>query len=392
MEKSPPQNGFLILLASMLLMVVLGSVHAFSVFLEPLETQFQASRSAVSLTYSFALMTLTTMVLFGHRLYGLLRPAMFMVLVCLLAAAGAGLAAIADRLSLVWLGYSLLFGAANGLGYGYALQISAQANPQYKGFAMGLVTASYALGAALAPWPLSAALTAFGFSGAMYTLALALLVVLPLIAGAFVISRASLALPENGEQHNTSYSRLLVLQLWLAYGLAVTAGLMAIGHATGIAQKGGVDPAWILIAPVVLAIFNMAGSLLGGWMSDRFSARLILTLLPLLSALSLLLLSQWLSGEAVLAGIAVTGFAYGAIIAVYPAVVSALFGAVAGIRVYGRIFIAWGLAGLSGPWLAGVFYDRYADYSIALLVAACAGLLSALIAFLTLQRAESIAD
>ena len=127
-----PQNGKLILFASMLLMVVLGSVHAFSVFLEPLETRFNASRSSVSLTYSFALMTLTTVVLFGHRLYGLLKPAYFMSVVCGLAAIGTLIAASATQLYMVWIGYSLLFGAANGLGYGYALQISAQANPNNK--------------------------------------------------------------------------------------------------------------------------------------------------------------------------------------------------------------------------------------------------------------------
>ena len=68
-----------------------------------------------------------------------------------------------------------MFGAANGLGYGYALQISAQANPRYKGFAMGLVTASYALGAVLAPWPLSVALDHFSLNGTMIGLAFLLL-------------------------------------------------------------------------------------------------------------------------------------------------------------------------------------------------------------------------
>lgn len=380
-----PQNGLLILFASMLLMLVLGSVHAFSVFLEPMETRFQASRSAISLTYSFALMTLTTAVLLGHRLYGLLRPAVFMAIVCLLAATGALMAAWAEQLLVVWLGYSLLFGAANGLGYGYVLQISAQANPQFKGFAMGLITASYALGAALAPWPFSLALEYFGLSGAMFGLALVLLIIMPVVVLAFHFSHAKLQLAKPDKTSRSSHNTRLIVLLWLAYGLAVTAGLMAIGHATGIAQKGGVDAKLILIAPIILAVFNMGGSLLGGWMVDRFSVRMIMTLLPLLSALSLLLLSQYLNGNGVLLGLAATGFAYGAIIAAYPAVVAVLFGAIEGIRVYGKIFIAWGLAGLFGPWLAGILYDQYADYSVALAVAGIAGVLSAGLAFFVVR-------
>lgn len=381
-----PQNGKLILLASMLLMVVLGSVHAFSVFLGPLETRFEASRSAVSLTYSFALVTLTAIVLFGHRLYGLLKPVWFMSGVCILAAIGTFVAASANQLLVVWIGYSLLFGAANGLGYGYALQISAQANPNKKGLAMGLVTASYALGAAVSPWPLNEALTQFGLGAAMAGLGIAALLIMPIIIAAYYFGNAHLELPKTDktDQNNEQNTGAIIL-LWLAYGSAVTAGLMAIGHATGIAQEGGVSVELILAAPIVLAIFNMTGSFLGGWMADRFSTRLVMTVLPLVSAISLFSLSQFAVGSSILAGLAATGFVYGAIIAVYPTVINQRFGAVDGIKVYGKIFTAWGFAGLFGPWLAGRLYDQYTDYNTALLVAAAAGLLSAVIAFFSFK-------
>ena len=160
---------------------------------------------------------------------------------------------------------------------------------------------------------------------------------------------------------------------------------MAIGHATGIAQEGGVSVELILAAPIVLAIFNMTGSFLGGWMADRFSTRLVMTVLPLVSAISLFSLSQFAVGSSILAGLAATGFVYGAIIAVYPTVINQRFGAVDGIKVYGKIFTAWGFAGLFGPWLAGRLYDQYTDYNTALLVAAAAGLLSAVIAFFSFK-------
>ena len=44
-----------VLLATSLVSMVLGSVHAFSVFLELLEVMFGTSRANVSLTYSFSL-------------------------------------------------------------------------------------------------------------------------------------------------------------------------------------------------------------------------------------------------------------------------------------------------------------------------------------------------
>ena len=379
-------QGTWVTLASMVLASVLGSVHAFSVFLEPMENYFQTSRSQVSLTYSFALLSLTVGVLLGHRFYSLLRPASFSIAVCGLALIGTLIAASATHIIIVWLGYSLLFGLANGLGYGFALQISAQSNLENKGFVMGLVTASYALGSVLSPWPLAFVLNNFGLMWAMLSLTLALFVIMPVVSGLLYWSRAQLHVSPPDHKHSPRVNQHVIFFFWLAYGLAVMAGLMAIGHATAIADQAGLNGQLILIAPSVLALFSMSGSLLGGWMADRVSFKVTLTVLPLLSALSLALLALFLVDISVLFGIGVTGFAYGAIISIYPAAIATHFGAVEGIRIYGKVFIAWGIAGFVGPWLAGSLYDLNGDYRLALIIASIAGLGSALVVFTLLNE------
>ena len=379
-------QGTWVTLASMVLASVLGSVHAFSVFLEPMENYFQTSRSQVSLTYSFALLSLTVGVLLGHRFYSLLRPASFSIAVCGLALIGTLIAASATHIIIVWLGYSLLFGLANGLGYGFALQISAQSNLENKGFVMGLVTASYALGSVLSPWPLAFVLNNFGLMWAMLSLTLALFVIMPVVSGLLYWSRAQLHVSPPDHKHSPRVNQHVIFFFWLAYGLAVMAGLMAIGHATAIADEAGLNGQLILIAPSVLALFSMSGSLLGGWMADRVSFKVTLTVLPLLSALSLALLALFLVDISVLFGIGVTGFAYGAIISIYPAAIATHFGAVEGVRIYGKVFIAWGIAGFVGPWLAGSLYDLNGDYRLALIIASIAGLGSALVVFTLLNE------
>jgi OFA family oxalate/formate antiporter-like MFS transporter len=74
--------------------------------------------------------------------------------------------------------------------------------------------------------------------------------------------------------------------------------------------------------------------------------------------------------------LAIAGFAYGAIIAIYPVAIAACFGE-DGARAYGRVFIAWGVAGLLAPWCAGVIYDARGEYDLAMLIAALVALLSA---------------
>ena len=81
--------------------------------------------------------------------------------------------------------------------------------------------------------------------------------------------------------------------------------------------------------------------------------------------------------EQTLVLLGVVGFAYGGIIATYPAAIAILFPGEDGPLVSGRIFTAWGTAGLLAPWLAGQFYDWDGSYTPALLLAAGLGIVSA---------------
>ncbi|MCP4335096.1 MAG: OFA family MFS transporter [Gammaproteobacteria bacterium] len=134
------------LAASMLVTFVLGSVHAFSVFIVPLELLFGLARSEISLIYSLALVAITLAVTIGYRIYGLL-PAWWLVFItCLVAATGLLLASAANSWWMLVAGYSLAFGFSNGVGYGFSLQLVGRVMPHNKGFSMGAVTAAYAVG------------------------------------------------------------------------------------------------------------------------------------------------------------------------------------------------------------------------------------------------------
>ena len=374
-ETPPRKDDRSVLLAAALLAMVLGSVHAFSVFLDPLEQQLGASRASVSLTYSFALLCLTAAVLWGHSLYAKTTAARFVLGTSILAALGAIIAAGGGNLTTIWIGYSLIFGAANGLGYGFGLQIAAQANPSRPGLAMGIVTAAYALGAVAAPPIFATACSAYGFSGAMLILA-AILVITGLNC-AMLMSRAKARFVAPLLRTQSNAAARLIAHYWLAYGCAVFAGLMAIGHAAGIATALDANTAsWI--APATLAICNLTGALIGGRLSDFVSPKTLLTALPLLSAVGLA--SAALVPSIYLLALGAIGFAYGAIIAIYPAVIAKRFGE-NGPRLYGRVFTAWGFAGLAGPWLAGALFDATGGYRIALLIAAALAAISSLAAF-----------
>ena len=374
------RNGILVLLACMILTLSLGSVHAFSIFLENLEGRFDVSRSEVSLIYSFALASITVSVLFGHLIYNYLHPVLLVLLIAITAATGCALAAQAMNLHMIWLGYSVLFGGANGLGYGFALQCSAQANPQIKGLSMGCVTATYALGAALAPVPFEILLNQGGFTLAMNGFAIAMLIISPFVAYLLVKGKAVLKVTTPKENRISPRQRWLIVKLWLGYGTAVAAGLMIMGHATEIAKAGGIDDQKVVYAPIIIALFNMLGSLVGGWFSDQATVRQNVMAFPALSVISLIIITVFGGDLLTVCGLALIGFAYGATIVAYPAAVATLFGVVSGVHVYGRIFTAWGMAGLFAPWFSGVLFERFGNYQMALATAAVVGVASVAIA------------
>ncbi|MEM7270851.1 MAG: MFS transporter [Pseudomonadota bacterium] len=374
---TPTVHGGLALISAALLSSVLGSVHAFSVFLEPLEAQFGATRAMVSLTYSFALIALTAAVLSGGVIFARWRPGPFLAGVGLIAALGALIAAAAPSLGVVWLGYSLLFGAANGLGYGYGLQIAAQANPGREGWAMGVVTAAYALGAALAPFGFVALTMAGGFAAAMT--ALAVVVAATAMVSALLMARSGAVFqaPTPGATRTTIGMRSFVT-LWIGYGASVAGGLMAIGHAAGVASSLGYQgPDWA--APSVIAVANLIGSLVGGRLVDLMRPLNLLSILPGMAAVALAAMALG-GGAGMLFLFAVIGFTYGGVIAAYPAAILKAVGPAQSQIVYGKVFTAWGAAGLAAPWLAGALFDVTDGYVAALLVAAALAGLSALFA------------
>jgi MFS family permease len=83
--------------------------------------------------------------------------------------------------------------------------------------------------------------------------------------------------------------------------------------------------------------------------------------------------------DVLLAALCAVGVGYGCLAGCLPAIVARSYGPAALTRLYGRLFTAWGLAGLAAPYLAGLLFDRHGDYTAANTAAALAALAAALL-------------
>jgi len=359
--------------AAAALSTVLGSIHAFSVFIPQWESLPGADRANVSLIYSLALVSLTIAVLFGYRVYRRVPPFAVLLIVGVLAALGLALSAGGSSVASLYLTYGLIFGSANGLGYGYALQLSGQAASTHRGLVMGLITAFYAVGATTAPVLFVYLIDRGGNALALKAMSVIVLVVSVVAAILVRWSRSRY----HGELSSATYILSPALKntrmyLWVGYGSAVTAGLMVIGHAYGIATWLNLTTRSATWATTVVALGNMLGGFSAGYYVDRLSSRVLQCWLPVITSFGLMILILPMDSirPVVFIGLGLVGYSYGAIIAVYPVAVVDVFGALLAAKIYGQVFTAWGLAGLLGPWLSGWLYDFTGTYTAAILIAA----------------------
>ena len=380
-----------ILLAAMLVTFVTGSIHCFSVFLSPFEALLGMTRANISLFYSFALVFLTLSVLFGYKLYDKAKPPTLISLACLCAGIGLVLSAQATSWWSVFLGYSVLFGTANGIAYGYVLQLVGRAIPDHKGFAMAAVTAAYAIGSVLFSLILAWRVESASLSSALTNMGIIIICGGIISAAIMKNFRVSYEFTKSVSEKDASKEQpenLIILLLWIAYGCAVLAGLMAIGHAAGIVQSLGGEYRTAVWGAVFIGIGSTAGGFFIGFIINPQNMHRWLIKLPLISALSLGLMTLTVDPLIAIVLLSIVGFSYGAVISVYPFTISELFGNQSGPRIYGQVFTAWGFAGLAGPWVAGKLFDLNGQYSIALFIASGFAAVSCLVYFSIIKKTD----
>lgn len=363
-----------------LMTLAMGTLHAWSVFSADLEHTLAFSRMLSSLVYSLTLVTLTLTVLLAVPLFTRYKPMILFAAAGFIAGAGLLLASSGSS-PLLFLGYSVLFGFANGIGYGFALQLSAQVFPHRGGLAMGLTTAAYALGATLGAQVLGSLVESVGSMHTLRLHGLSFIVLAPILALMIHRSKA-IYLGNSTSAPPEPISASLIGQYRFCYGLGVFAGLLAIAHAAPfIASFNNSTLALALWGAIFLGLGNALGGVLAGLASDYLKAKHIVTVLPVVAAAALAVAAFASNANTALAALVVIGFTYGAFIAVYPVAIARQFGQTASASAYGRVFIAWGIAGLLAPVLAGLIYDLSHSYRYSLLLAMVLSLGSAVVAY-----------
>jgi len=363
----------------LLITFCMGSIHAFSTLIEGIELQTGAERMASSLVYSAGLLSVTLAVFFGHILFR--RFSAFSLMLVATALPLLGVLLINSETWLGWmLGYGLMFGFASGLGYGFSLHACTLVTAANKrGLALGAVTGAYALGAVVFSiiYPILLANFSLNIAYGIGT------VILSTVVGSgtllLLLSKIETRPNKAPQQQSSKPQHLGFARLWFGYCFGVFAGLMAIGHAVPIIKTmdGSVQIASTSI--VLMSLGSGIAGLVAGYIADQFGCKKPLTILTTASAISLLLLVMLGGVQLALVLMICIATLYGAFIAIYPTLVANAFGKEHSAWAYGKVFTAWGFAGLSVPSLAGWLYEQSGSYNTPLLIAAILAAISAIV-------------
>lgn len=281
----------------------------------------------------------------------------------LLIGVGLALCGILHSVAGITLAFGGFFGIGLGLAYGAGIATVVKYFPERRGFAGGIVTAAYGFSSVIVPPAAHVLISAFGVMQTFVILGTVFGAVIAVCG--FFCSRcpdgfvpAGVSLPPRAAAEGKNWREMLSSPVfWPMLALlmcgAVT-GMMILSQAAFIArQEIGMTPAAAAGAVSVIALFNMAGRLLAGTLSDRLGRIGVLAFGLVFSAAGLFTLMTAGKGDTALfyGGCVLVGIAFGAFMAVYPGFTADRFGARnAGVN-YGIMFCGFALAGMIGPAL-----------------------------------------
>jgi len=297
------------------LLAAAGARAAPSVMIVPLGNDFQWSRAKVSAIISFNIFLFGLVGPFAAALYESvgLRRTMMLAMACI----GGGY--VASTYATQYWQFFFCWGLIVGLGSGTAATVlgAAVANrwfDRHRGLVMGILTASSATGQLVFLPQLAQVVTAHGWRAAPKVVAWACVLTLPIIAwlmrdGPEVAANADGA-PAAPPLRRVNPARLALTTLgdavkvrdfWLLAGSFFVCGASTNGligtHLVSAAYDCGIPEVRAASLVALMGIFDLFGTTMSGWLSDRWNSRYLLFGYYGLRGLSLLFLPYALVGS-----------------------------------------------------------------------------------------------
>ena len=377
------KKRWFILVMSCITNLCIGSMYAWSALSAPLAVELQVDNLASVFSIANAVSFIAMII--GGILNDKYGPRWVMLTGGIMFGAGMFLCGFAQSVTHLILSYGICLGLGMSLVYGCTISNTIKFFPDRRGMVGGMTTASYGISSVIFA-PLADYIC--GFVGARKTfMILGAIFFVVVSASAFVIMRCPTGFVPEGfepkipatatEKVDVSPANMLKMPVFYVMLFMLTAGgtfgLMIISNAKGLALAlGSVTPATATLFVSVLCLFNTAGRLIAGTLSDRFGRINTLTYAMIIALVGLGVLSLSALNPSVwlcVIGLVLVGICFGTFMGVFPGFCADRFGTKYNTVNYGIMWIGFSLAGLVGPMILTSVFSKTGSYLGAFLIA-----------------------
>ena len=353
----------------------IGSIYAYSKWIEPLFTELNWEAHDTKTGFSLAICFLGLTAAFMGKLAQKIRPTKAGLIAALFLTIGLLGSAFAVYMGNIYFFY-LTFGVLQGvgLGFGYVVPVYTVVKwfPDKPGLASGIIIMSFALGSLLASFLIGPLINAAGLAGAFATLAVGYGICM-------LLSALYLANPESksSNQHvqvDLTPREILTdkrfMALWLLLFLNVCGGIAIISKAAILGKEVvGMSAAQATMFVAVIGLFNGLGRLFWSSISDKIGCWTTFMLFMGINGICFILIPSFSTNSIsfqILTYIIIAG--YGAGFATMPSFVKSIYGTENFGQVLGYILTAWSAAAFAGPLLLGLSAEITIFYLFAILL------------------------
>ncbi|KWX71565.1 hypothetical protein AMQ84_26910 [Paenibacillus riograndensis] len=358
---------WLIVLGTVIMQMGLGTIYTWSLFNAQLVSKFGWELSSVSITFSITSFALAFATLFAGKLQDRLGLRRLTAAAGIMLGLGLIFSSQARSLPMFYLLAGVVVGYADGTAYITSLSNLIKWFPKNKGLISGVSVGAYGTGSLLFKYINGSLIDSAGVSNAF--LYWGLMVMAMIVIGSMLVREAPAgsAAPSTAGVPGAAVSAAVkdytvkemlrtkeAYLLFVVFFTACMSGLYLIGVVKDIGvQLAGLNIATAANAVAMIAIFNTAGRLILGALSDRMSRLKLVSATLLITAIAMLTLSYaTLSYGLFFTCVAAIAFCFGGNITVFPAIVGDFFGLANHSKNYGIVYQGFGIGALSGSFVA----------------------------------------
>ena len=345
--------------------------------------KFGWSNSETVMTFSIIVFVFAFITLVSGRLQDRIGPKIVATIGGVMYGLGLILSSTATTTTQLYFYYGVISGIGVGFVYVCPLTTCIKWFPDKKGFITGIAVGAFGLGSLVFKAIIEYLLEVTGVSETFFYLGV-LFMVMTVLGAQFlsVPKNISLSVVATKAQNNFTMVEMMKTKtcylLWAMFGLGTMGGLLVIGLAKDIGvELANLDTDVATNSVTMIALFNAAGRLGWGAISDRFDRIKVIAIMAFITSGCMVMMSivslNYITFFVFLAGIAAC---FGGTISVFPTVIGEFFGIENLGANYGVVFQAYGLAALVGPVIVAKAGSLQETFVFSAIVALIAGILA----------------